>query len=302
MNRPIYVFTGFLDSGKSSSIKKVLYDPNFTEAEKTLIICFEEGDVEFEDEFLKMTNSFVEYLDFGDFSSDIINKLDKKYKPDRLFIEMNGMDDDNKLFSMQLPNGWEFAQVLCFFDASKFKLYVTNMPQFVYNHISVSEVIVLNRYENQDIRYLRTNIKSMNQRIVINLEDAEGNVTEPPTENLFDMNNLEISDEDYGLFYLDVLDNFPRYKDRRLGFKGFLLQQEKGANIFGRYAMVCCANDLQRLAIRVTGVDKPLELGAYYHVEGTLRVEREGGGFRLFVQGENVNLIDGPKEEFVNFN
>ena len=40
MDRPIYVVTGFIDSGKTTAIKRTLEDPRFTEDEKTLIICF----------------------------------------------------------------------------------------------------------------------------------------------------------------------------------------------------------------------------------------------------------------------
>ena len=64
MDRPIYVVTGFLDSGKTTSIKRTLADPRFTEDERTLIICFEEGDESYEEAFLKCTRSVVEYLDY----------------------------------------------------------------------------------------------------------------------------------------------------------------------------------------------------------------------------------------------
>ena len=64
--RPVYIFTGFLDSGKTTSIKNTLKDPRFTENEKTLILCFEQGDIEYDNNFLKSTNSYVEYLDFKD--------------------------------------------------------------------------------------------------------------------------------------------------------------------------------------------------------------------------------------------
>ena len=45
MIKPVYVFSGFLDSGKTSAIKEVLYDPRFNEGESTLIIVMEEGKI-----------------------------------------------------------------------------------------------------------------------------------------------------------------------------------------------------------------------------------------------------------------
>ena len=52
MDRPIYMVTGFLDSGKTTAIKRTLSDPRFTEDERTLIISFEDGDEEYDKEFL----------------------------------------------------------------------------------------------------------------------------------------------------------------------------------------------------------------------------------------------------------
>ena len=43
MTVPVYLFTGFLESGKTVLIQETLGDPGFTENEKTLLICCEEG-------------------------------------------------------------------------------------------------------------------------------------------------------------------------------------------------------------------------------------------------------------------
>ena len=65
MNKPVYVFSGFLDAGKTYVIKDTLTDPRFNEGEKTLIIAMEQGDNEYDEKFLKATNSQVVYLDFA---------------------------------------------------------------------------------------------------------------------------------------------------------------------------------------------------------------------------------------------
>ncbi|MBR0462024.1 MAG: hypothetical protein IJJ00_04855 [Erysipelotrichaceae bacterium] len=302
MDRPIYVVTGFLDSGKTMSIKRTLVDPRFTEEERTLILCFEEGDEVYEEAFLKATRSEVEYLDYKDFNKDVINDLDKKHgHPDRIFIEFNGMDDDRTLLNMELPGGWEFAQMICLIDASKFRLHVANMAQFMFNHVSSTEIVVLNRYEGQDFRYLRNNIKSMNQGAMISLEDENGIMHDLPVDDLFDPDNLNISDADYGLFCMDVTDNCDRYLNKEIKFNGFFLETVKGDCVFGRYAMVCCANDLQCLAIRVKGLKDVLILGEYYHIEGTLKAEKARGYYMLYVEGKSARKIDKPAEEYVSF-
>ncbi|MDO4500359.1 MAG: GTP-binding protein [Erysipelotrichaceae bacterium] len=302
MVKPIYIVTGFLDSGKTMAIKRTLLDPRFTEYEKTLIICFEEGDEEYDEEFLRKTHSVVEYLDFKDFDGRKLNELDKKHRMDRVFIEFNGMDDDSILLNMELPRTFEIAQMICTIDASKFKLHVANMPQFMFNHVSSTEIVVLNRSEGQDYRSLRNKIKSMNQYAVIGLEDIDGNMSEMPLTDLFDKDNLDISDADYGLFYMDALDNFAKYDGCPLKFNAFFLEEIGGKKVFGRYAMVCCNNDMQRLGMNVLNLKDKLELGGYYHVEGIFRAVREGSGIRVFVDGLKAEPCPRPEMEYVTFN
>ena len=56
MKPPAYIFTGLLESGKTSFIKEVLSDPNFTLDEKTLLIRCEEGIEEYDEAFLEKYN------------------------------------------------------------------------------------------------------------------------------------------------------------------------------------------------------------------------------------------------------
>ena len=43
---PMYVFTGFLESGKTKFIQETLEDPRFNSGEKTLLLVLEEGEEE----------------------------------------------------------------------------------------------------------------------------------------------------------------------------------------------------------------------------------------------------------------
>ena len=43
---PVYVFTGFLDSGKTKFIQDALGDPRFNAGERTVLLLFEDGDEE----------------------------------------------------------------------------------------------------------------------------------------------------------------------------------------------------------------------------------------------------------------
>ena len=92
MGVPIYLFTGFLESGKTSLIKETLLDPGFGQEEKTLILACEEGMEEYDDAFLKQTNSVVVYIeDIKDLEYKNLKKLDATIEPDRVMIEFNGV-------------------------------------------------------------------------------------------------------------------------------------------------------------------------------------------------------------------
>ena len=56
MQVPVYLITGFLESGKTTFIEQVILEGNFVEDEKTLLILTEEGEAEIEPELLEQYN------------------------------------------------------------------------------------------------------------------------------------------------------------------------------------------------------------------------------------------------------
>ena len=60
---PVYVFTGFLDSGKTKFIQETLEDPRFNAGERTLLLVFEEGEEEYDFSTYPYQNVYLEVLD-----------------------------------------------------------------------------------------------------------------------------------------------------------------------------------------------------------------------------------------------
>ena len=60
---PVYVFTGFLDSGKTKFIQETLEDPRFNAGERTLLLVFEEGEEEYDFSTYPHQNVYLEVLD-----------------------------------------------------------------------------------------------------------------------------------------------------------------------------------------------------------------------------------------------
>jgi len=310
MIKPVYVFSGFLDSGKTTAIMGTLYNPNFNEGEETLIICLEQGDVEYDEKFLKLTNSKVLYLDsVNDLTIEKQKQIDKEYKGmERVFIELNGMEDDNILYQTGFISNWELAQTLTTIDASKFSLYLANMRQFLYNHVVNAEVVILNRSDNVDKRYLRNNLKSINQYVELIYEDKDGNVTNKIEDELFDVSkDLDISDMDYGLWFMDAVDNPMKYNGKNITIKAKYagsIDDEQNVLIMGRKAMVCCANDITDIALPVIGLkEKDIDKDKYYTLSGVGHVVENDEGMKICaLKLRSYKPAEAPKDELVTFN
>ena len=309
MIKPLYVFSGFLDSGKTQAIKGTLYNPRFNEGEASLIVCLEQGDVIYDQKFLEITNSKVVYLDsVNDPTIEKQKELDEQYKPERVFIELNGMEDDNILYNNGFIAEWELAQTLTTMDASKFAMYLANMRQFLYNHVVNAEVVILNRSDNVDKRYLRNNLKSINQYVELIFEDKDGNVTNKIEDELFDTSKpLEISDIDYGLWFMDAVDNPEKYDKVELSIKvkyAGKIDDYDNVLIMGRKAMVCCANDITDIALPCMNLhEKDIDKDKYYVLKGSGRCVQNSEGMKICtLQVKEFNEAEPPKEELVTFN
>lgn len=292
MDIPVYLFTGFLESGKTTVIKETLKDPDFTVDEKTLIISFEEGMEEYDSAFLQETHSKVVYLDKQSMNEETFTNLDLLYSPDRVMIEYNGMwSVDDLLNEVQMPDGWILVQILSLIDASTFGLYINNMRSLIFQQIQYSEVVIFNRCdENTKLSFLRSNIKAVNPRCQIVYENIDGTTSELSEDDLpFDFNQdiIEIKDEDYGLWYMNALDNPRRYQGKKLKLKGMAIAQVEGAKhsfILGRYAMVCCADDTSLLGIVVSGVKlEELQKDMWLTVVGEAIVQQGDNGEEIIV-------------------
>ena len=309
MIKPVYIFSGFLDSGKTTAIKGTLYNPRFNEGEATLIICFEQGDVEYDKKFLEITNSQVIYLDsIKDLSIEKQKEIDKQYKFERVFLELNGMEDDNILYESGFTSNWEIAQTLTTIDASKFQVYMNNMRQFMYNHVVNAEMVIMNRADNVDKRFLRNNIKSINQYIEIIYEDKDGNVTNKIEDELFDLSkDLEISDIDYGLWFMDAIDNPNKYDKKNISIKVKYvtdIEDEDRVLVMGRKAMVCCANDVTDIAMPYIGIKKSdIDVNKYYMINGVCRVIKNNECIAMpAIEDKDFKEDVAPKEDYVTVN
>ena len=138
---PVYLFLGFLESGKTKFIQETLEDKRFNNGEKTVILLCEEGEEEYDLSTFNSSNVFIEKIDSEDeLTSERLAKIEKELKPDRIMCEYNGMFRIQTLTDA-LPASWIVAQVFTFVDSSTFEIYNTNMRQLVFEKIAMSDLI-----------------------------------------------------------------------------------------------------------------------------------------------------------------
>ena len=102
MNTPVYIITGFLESGKTKFISEMLADEGFSEGERTLLLCCEEGEEEYDSKLLHRTNTVLEPLDEPEDLEKLV-ELDEKYRPERVIIEYNSTWLLQALYSARSP-------------------------------------------------------------------------------------------------------------------------------------------------------------------------------------------------------
>lgn len=279
---PVYVFTGFLDSGKTKFIQETLEDPRFNAGERTLLLVFEEGEEEYDFSAYPHQNVFLEVLDQQTVTTKQLQTLAKKYKVQRVVAELNGMQLVGDLYS-RFPEEWVVAQEVMFADTTTFMAYNANMRNLVMDKLVGGQMVVFNRLTpGADTMPFHKLARAANRRIDILYDYLDGTTAFDDIEDPlpFDINApvIEIKDEDYALWYRDITEEPEKYSGKTVSFKAqvAMLRREKN-NMFapGRFVMTCCVDDIQFLGIpcKYAG-SKALKPREWVAVKATITAEK----------------------------
>ncbi len=249
---PVYVFTGFLDSGKTKFIQETLEDPRFNNGERTLLLVFEEGEEEYDFSAYPKQNVYLEVLDQQTVTTKELQALSKKYKAERVVAELNGMQLVGEIYA-RFPAEWVVAQEVMFADTTTFMTYNANMRNLVMDKLVGAQMVVFNRLQpGADTMEFHKLARAANRRIDILYDYMDGTtaVDELVDPLPFDINAdvIEIKDEDYALWYRDVTEEPQKYDGKTVFFKGqvALLRRDKnGMFAPGRFVMTCCVDDIE---------------------------------------------------------
>lgn len=310
MEIPVYLIAGFLEGGKTNFINGILED-GFAREDKTLLLCCEEGIEEYDPRFLRNV-TVVTVEDESELSRNYLKQLEQKYQPKQILIEYNGMWEIQKLYFDYLPKNWLLYQIMTFVDATTFNVYVKNMGSLMMEKLKDADMIVFNRCTDESRKSLRArNLKMVNRRADIYLENMDGSSEEYADETVsaFDLSApiIDIRDDDYGIFYVEAMDLPQRFDGKTVRFKAQMCKSQQFTEgcVPGRFAMVCCANDIAFLgmACKAEGIES-FQNRDWVTVTATLKAEHlpaygEDPGPVLYAT--SIEPAEPAKEEVIQF-
>lgn len=250
---PVYLFTGFLESGKTKFIQETLEDRRFCNGERTLLLVCEEGEEEYAPEQFADKNVFIRVAaSQEELTADRLSAWLKETRAERVVIEYNGMWLLDVLYGA-MPEGWMVYQEFMFADAGTFLTYNVNMRQLVYDKLKSCELVVFNRFNgSMDKMEFHKIVRAASRRSDIAYEYVGGKVEyDDIVDPLpFDINApvVEIGDDDYAEWYRDMSEEPKKYEGKTVRFKCRALVRKKMPEhsfIVGRHVMTCCVQDIQ---------------------------------------------------------
>lgn len=310
---PIYLITGFLESGKTTFINFTVAQDYFQIDEPTLLITTEEGEVEYDEKELLKYNTVLEVVESQEqFTTEYLKKLKRRYNPERVILEYNPLWSVKKLEEMEMPKGWGIVQEIVTVDASCFQIYMQNMKSLFMEMSLHADMVMFNRCRPQDpLASFRRSIKVVNPACDVLFEDEEGEISNIFEDEMpYDLNAdiIDIEDVDYGIFYVDMEDHPERYRGKTVRFKGRVLKSENAkADFFvpGRMAMTCCADDTTFIGyICEFSKARSLLMGQWVEVTAVVdwkyMEQYEGEGPVL--KAKEVKPVQKPENDLVYFN
>lgn len=309
---PVFVINGFLEAGKTQFMKFTMQQEYFKTEGNTLLIVCEEGDEEYDEKLLSSTHTTIKYIeDIKDFTIQNMERFTKEVNPERILIEWNGLWEQDKL---EIPDIWFINQMITIYDTSTLDLYIKNkdLKAYMGKMLINSELVICNRADNIDEDILSTyhlQIKAMAPNAEIIFEGEEGEITGDFSINLpynLDDKKLIIKPEDYGVFYIDIMDRTEKYDTKEVEFTAQVVRPEGIGDdvlITGRRAMTCCEADIRFLGFvcNYRGA-KNFKNKDWVKIKGKIKVEvnKQYRAKGPVIYADDV-LLTGPIDGLVQF-
>lgn len=303
---PVFLIKGFLESGKTQFIRDAVIGDGFAQRGDTLLFVLEEGEEEYPLDFLKENyTTLYKFESVEDFTVENIEKVVEEVKPDRILIEMNSMWDNKKI---EYPKSFVFVQSITFIDASTFKVYFNNMRQIFVDMIKDSDAIFFNRCEDLDeVAKYQKSLKMINPNAEYVYQKTNGElITRLESELPYDIKEdvIHFEDNDFGVWYIDAIDNPDRYDGKYVEYNGQIMNDEsfpKHVLVVGREAMTCCADDIQFIGPYVIAKGVKLDDYTWVRIKAKINYEIDKNDRKVIILTcEELTKINPIKEPLLN--
>lgn len=317
MEIPVYLFMGFLESGKTSFIQDTLEEDYFNDGQRTLLFACEEGMEEYDEELLKRTNTTIVYVEEEeDFNRDFLISKVLQYYPDRVIVEYNGMWSVERMLTQMDNTPLLVFQTIVLVNGETFDLYMNNMRSLAVEMYKIAEMVIINRCTPEMPRATwRRSIKAVNRRVQLLFESADDDDMGEEDDTLpYDVEGDEIhlEDEDYGIWFVDIMERPEIYDGKTMVMKTRVFKSirlPKGCFVPGRHAMTCCADDIQFIGYLChtnhakSSTIKSLKNKMWVNLTAEVRIEynKEYGDKGPVLYAKRVEAAEPPEEELVYF-
>ncbi len=311
MDIAVYLFTGFLEAGKSAFIKETMDDERFTNGERTLLLLCEEGEVEFDEKKMAEKEVFIEVIDdISGINVKNLKSLCKKHKANRVVVEYNGMWQ-LPVFYSNMPNEWILYQEITFMDANSFVTYNENMRSLVVDKLQNCELVVFNRCKDGvDKEELHKIVRGVSRRTDIIYEYKNGAIEPDTIEDPlpFDINAdiIEVDIRDYAIWYRDLVEEMDKYHGKTVKFTGVLTidkRMPEDCFVIGRPVMTCCVDDIAFKGILCLRRSKFMKNGDWIVLTAKIQIEKHklynGKGPVLYL--EDYSVTSEPEDPVATF-
>ena len=249
---PLYVITGFLDGGKTTLLTDTLNMDYFDDGQRTVVLMCEEGEVEYDEAALKKKNCrIVPVEDQEQLTTEFLKEVDRRFQPERVMMEFNGMWPIDILRNLRLPRNWGLYQQIDVVDGTTFELYLNNMQSMFIDQVTEADMVLFNRCTaDMPMAGWKRSVRAVNRMCEIVFEDEKGEELEVAEILPYDMekDHIDLEDDCYGIWYIDIQEHPERYVGKTITMKTMAMTSmrlPKGTFIPGRNAMTCCEEDIR---------------------------------------------------------
>ena len=308
---PLYLITGFLDSGKTTLLTDTLNMDYFNDGQRTVLLMCEDGEEEYDQQQLSHRNCRMIPIESQEqLNTAFLQEIDRRYQPERVLVEYNGIWPIQILRDLKLPKTWGLYQAIDVIDGTTFEMYRNNMQSMIIDMVTEADMVLFNRCTpDMPMSGWKRSIRAANRMCEIVFEDDKGEELEVEDILPYSLEepHITLEDPDYGIWYLDIQEHPERYVGKTITYKAQAMtgmRLPKGSFVPGRNAMTCCAEDIRFFGF-LCKYDKARSLrkGEWITVTAEIKWENasvyDGEGVVLYAQ--SVEKAERPEDPLVYF-